>query len=49
MFSDMFGQPKKYFYRINEIDPITLKIGRLIDDIFQTKDAALKWIEYHCD
>ena len=45
MWSDMFGQPKKYIYRVNRIDSETLKIQDLYDEIFSTWEEALEFIE----
>jgi len=44
MWSDMFGREKKMFVKINEVDSVTLKIGRLIDEDFTTYEEARKWI-----
>ena len=45
MWSDMFGQEKKFVYRINRIDPETLKIQDLYDEIFKTRKEAVEFIE----
>jgi hypothetical protein len=44
-WSDMLGQPKKLHYRLNEIDFTTLKIGKLIDESFDTREEALEWLK----
>jgi len=47
MWSDMFGQPKRVCYRVTEINPETLQIEHLIDDIFRTREDAKDWIKAH--
>jgi hypothetical protein len=45
MWSDMFGGKKTYVYRINPINKTTLKVGELIDDIFNTIDDVKRYLE----
>ena len=44
-WTDMFGQPKKLHYRINPINPTTLKIEMLYDDVFQSMADAKAFLE----
>ena len=48
-WSDMFGQPKRFHYCINHLDPETLKIGHLIEKDnmtiqFMDIDAVKDWL-----
>lgn len=45
-WTDMFGQPKKLHYRINYILD-NLKIGNLVDDVFDSKAEVKKWLKTH--
>ena len=45
-WSDMFGKPKTLTYRINKIDPETLKIGSLIDAEFTDRKEAKDYIKH---
>lgn len=44
-WTDMFDQKKKYHYRINPINPDTLKIGSLVDGMFDTLDDVKEWLK----
>lgn len=44
-WSDMFGQPKKLTYKINRIDPETLKIKSLYDQEFYDRKEAKEFIK----
>ena len=44
-WSDMFGKPRILTYRINKIDPETLKIGSLIDAEFTERKEAKDYIK----
>jgi len=44
-WTDMFGQPKKYHYRINPINSDTLKIESLIDTVFDTEEEVNDWLK----
>jgi len=39
-WTDMFGSPKKVFYKINKLDQKTLKIGNMLDPEFRTLDGV---------
>jgi len=43
MWSDMFGQPKTYRYRVNEIDS-GAKIGKLLDQQFRDIEAVKRYL-----
>ena len=45
-WSDMFNQDKKYFYKINEIDQETLKIGSMFDPDFKNIDSVKAYLKY---
>ena len=47
MWSDMFGRPKTVCYRVSNINPETLQIDGLIDDIFRSREDAKEWIKEH--
>lgn len=44
-FSDMFDGVKKVHYRINDLDQETLKIGKLIGQIFRSMDEVRDYLE----
>jgi len=46
-FTDMFGQSKRYHYRINPLDSSTLKIQPLIDSEFGDLWAVKRWLKEH--
>lgn len=43
-WSDMFGQEPKLTFRINNVDPNTLKIEHLIENVFETLEDAKHWV-----
>jgi len=43
-WTDMFGRPRRLHWRINPLDAKTLKILPLVEDVFDTKNKALKWL-----
>lgn len=43
-FSDMFGRKRKLTYRLNPLSD-ELKIGRLLDDVFDDQDDVDDWLE----
>lgn len=45
MWSDIFGQPKTYRYRVNEIEP-DLSIGSLLDKQFSSIDSVKDYLRY---
>lgn len=45
-WSDMFGKQKTLTYRINKIDPETLKIGSMVDVVFETRAEAKDYIKH---
>ena len=47
-WSDMFGQTKSLVYRVNPIDPDTLKIKSLLERICLTRKEAKDWIYRDC-
>jgi hypothetical protein len=44
-FTNMFGKEPKLHWRINPIEPDTLKIMPLIDDQFETLEEVKDWLE----
>jgi len=46
-WSDMLGQPRKLSYRINGINPDTLKIELLVEETFNNLCAARDWLEFN--
>ena len=46
-WSDMFGQPKKLYWRINQVDQDTLKIGDLLDCTFDNIFQVKAWLRTH--
>ena len=44
-FTDMFGETPKLHWRINPIDPDTVKIKPLIDEQFKTLEDVKDWLE----
>ena len=43
-WSDMFGEPKKLYYRINKIEE-DLSIGKMFDNMFTTRESAKEFIK----
>ena len=43
-FTDMFGGKKRYHYRINKVNSVSLKIEGLIDDSFDTLADVNLWL-----
>jgi len=46
-WTDMFGEPKRLHWRINDINQDTLEIEGLIDDIFPDIFAMKAWLRKH--
>ncbi len=44
-WTDMFGGPKWLHYRINPLDPETLKIQTLVDERFGGMEAVKYWLK----
>ena len=44
-WSDMFGQPKRQFYKINAIDQDTLKIKNMLDPEFESMDEVRDFLK----
>jgi hypothetical protein len=44
MWSDMLGQPKTLYFRVNQVDRETLIIESLIDNVFKTLEDAKNWV-----
>ena len=44
-WTDMFGSPKRLHYRVNPLDPDTLKIQALIDQTFRDLEEVKDWLE----
>ena len=47
-WSDMFGHKKTLVYRVNPIDPDTLKVKSLLDKVFTIRKDAKDWIACDC-
>ncbi len=43
-WSDMFGQPKRLHWRINNVNQETLEIENLLDDVFPDIFAVKHWL-----
>lgn len=43
-WTDMFGQPKLYFFKVNPINPETLKIGSMCKEDFADIEAVKEYL-----
>lgn len=44
-WTDMLGGKKTAHYRIHPLDPMSLKIGHLVDDIFKDMGEVEEWLQ----
>ena len=47
-FSDMFSGRKVLHYRLNQINPITKKVGSLIEKSFNSRESAVNYLKEEC-
>jgi uncharacterized protein YqgV (UPF0045/DUF77 family) len=47
MWSDMLGEPKTLCFRVDTVNPDTLMIEGLTDDVFKTLQEAKEWVFEH--
>lgn len=44
-WTDMFGGKRKLHWRINAVDPVTLRIGELVNETFADIWEVRKWLK----